>query len=315
MARTVEVGVTAWTSRQGWRAAALCAQAQRAEALGLHSIWLPENHFGDQRSLPSPLTLLAAAAAGTERIKLATTSYLLPIRHPLLAAEEVAVLDQLSEGRLILGVGRGIQEAVFKAFDLPASDKRQRFQANLDIMRRAWRGEPVLAPTGEEPVHLAPLPLQRPHPPLWVAAFGPLALRQAGGLGLPYLASPIESLDSLEQNYARYRAAVAEAGLPPVAITPVMRTVFVTDDEAQAVVVRAALQKAVPPSLRDKARAVDDWAIVGDAFHVRDKLEEYRARLGVTHLVARGGLPRVSDDSQWASHARLLELADALSSA
>ena len=57
---------------------------------------------------------------------------------------------------------------------------------------------------------------------------------------------------------------------------------------------------------------MDDWAIVGDAIFVRDKLDEYQARLGITHLVARGGLPRVCDDAQWASHARLLELVEAL---
>lgn len=309
MGRKLEVGITAWTSREGWRADALSRQAEAAEAAGFHSFWLPENHFGDQRSLPSPLTLLAAAAARTERIKLATTSYLLPIRHPLLAAEEVAVLDQLSHGRVILGVGRGIQDTVFRAFELPASDKRQRFRDNLDLMCRAWRGEPVVESENGEPVHLAPLPLQRPHPPIWVAAFGPLALKQVGGLGLPYLASPIESLATLEQNYQRYHQAVDEAGQPAVSTIPVMRTVFITESGSLTREVRATLQRAVPPSMRDKAAEIEDWAVVGERCYARDKLGEYIERLGVTHLVARGGLPRVPDADQQRSQAALLEIA------
>lgn len=312
MGRQLQVGITAWTSRDGWRADVLSRQAQAAEEAGFHSLWLPENHFGDQRALPSPLTLLAAAAARTERIKLATTSYLLPIRHPLLAAEEVAVLDQLCHGRVILGVGRGIQDSVFRAFELPAADKRQRFKDNLDLMCRAWRGEPIAESEDGEPVHLAPLPLQRPHPPIWVAAFGPLALRQVGSLGLPYLASPIESLDTLEQNYQRFHQAVDEAGQAPVDTIPVMRTVFITESHSLAREVRDTLQRAVPPAMRDKAAGIEDWAVVGERSYARDRLNEYIERLGVTHLVARGGLPRVPDADQQRSQAALLDIAGEL---
>jgi alkanesulfonate monooxygenase SsuD/methylene tetrahydromethanopterin reductase-like flavin-dependent oxidoreductase (luciferase family) len=104
-----EFAVTPWSLGDNIIASELADQASLAEKMGFHSFWLPENHFGDQRSIPSPLTLLAAAAATTKRIKLGTTSYLITIRHPLQAAEEVAVVDQLAEGRLILGLGRGVQ--------------------------------------------------------------------------------------------------------------------------------------------------------------------------------------------------------------
>ncbi|MEH6609171.1 MAG: LLM class flavin-dependent oxidoreductase [Halioglobus sp.] len=156
---TLEVGLTAWTSRQGWRAAALRDQAAWAEAEGFHSLWVPENHFTDSRAVPSPMLLLAAAAAGGERIKLGTTSVLLPIRNPILAAEEVAVLDHLSNGRLILGVGRGLGEDLFRAFGFPQKEKRQRFQKNLEEMLAALRGEPLIEETSGRPSPgLAPLP-------------------------------------------------------------------------------------------------------------------------------------------------------------
>ena len=312
MGRSIEVAVTAWSSGKGWRADALCRQAETAEAMGFHSFWLPENHFGDHRSIPSPLTLLAAAAARTQRIKLGSTSYLLPIRHPLLAAEEVAVLDQLSNGRVILGVGRGIQGAVFEAFKLPSSDKRKLFKANLHIMRAAWEGQPIMEGEDGKPILLAPLPVQRPHPPIWVAAFGPLALKQAASLGLPYLASPMESLAALEANYQRYHQGLKEAGQPAVSTIPVMRTIFITENKSLAAAVRSRLEASVPALAQRKGVGVDDWGIVGDRCYARDKLCEYIDRLGISHLIARGGLPAVDESAQVQSHQTLLDITSTL---
>jgi len=304
---TLEVGVTAWTGRAGWRARALAEQAAWAEARGFHSLWLPENHFGDSRAIPSPLTLLAAAAAGSDSIRLATTSYLLPIRNPILAAEEVAVLDQLSGGRLILGVGRGIGAELFDAFELSVADKRLLFEKNFQAMLAALRGEP-LRDDPDKTVTLAPLPLQKPHPPVWLAAIGPLALRQCGRLGLPYLASPLESLAVLADNYAIHRDALPEKRHPDVATVPVMRSVFVSDRPALLTRAAEALQSAVPPFLREKAGAIADWAILGDRIEVRDKLQEYIDVLGMTHLIARGQVSRLAVDEQMSSHDLLLEI-------
>ena len=97
----LHLGLTPWTFPMGRSAAELAGQARLAEQLGYESFWLPENHFTGEGAIPDPLMLLAAVAAATEHIRLATTSYLLPLRHPLQAAEQVAVLDQLSQGRVI----------------------------------------------------------------------------------------------------------------------------------------------------------------------------------------------------------------------
>lgn len=308
MGNGIEVGVTPWSASAGWSADALCSQAETAETMGCHSFWLPENHFGDHRSIPSPLTLLAAVAARTERIMLGSTSYLLPIRHPLQAAEEVAVLDQLSNGRVILGIGRGIQGDMFEAFAVPVRDKRKRFQSHLDIMRAAWRGEPILQREDGKPVLLAPLPVQRPHPPLWVAAFGPLALKQAATLGLPYLASPVESLTVLEKNFRAYHQALRAAEQPAVNTVPVMRTIFISDNKALAGEVRSRLEHMVPPTMQGESVRVEDWAIVGDRHYAQTRLEEYSDRLKITHLIARGGLPGVDSKDQLQSLQALLDL-------
>lgn len=308
----MEIAVTAWRSEDGWSAPSLCGQAERAEAMGFHSYWLPENHFGDPRAIPSPLTLLAAAAARTQRLKLATTSYLLPIRHPIQAAEEVAVLDQLSGGRVILGIGRGIQDAVFEVFGLSSRDKRARFKTNLNTMLKAWRGEPLNEDLSGEPVCLAPLPVQQPHPPLWVAAFGPLALKQVGELGLPYLASPIEPLDNLARNYALHAEAAADAGHRLEATVPVMRTVFITPNNSLATRVKETLATALPPALQRKGVSVDEWAIIGDHSYARERIAHYVETLNITHFIGGGRLPALPDTDLLQSHEWLVQIGDGI---
>jgi alkanesulfonate monooxygenase SsuD/methylene tetrahydromethanopterin reductase-like flavin-dependent oxidoreductase (luciferase family) len=300
------IGVTPWLFGNGGIAESLVEQAERAEQLGFHSIWLPEHHFGGSGSIPSPLLLLAAVAARTERLRLGTTSFLLPLRHPLHVAEEVSVLDRLSHGRVILGVGRGFRKSTFAAFDVPVKEKRDRFEAAVAVMYNAWAGEPVAwdedgAGAPSQPVRLAPRPVQKPHPPLWVAAFGPKAVAQAGRLGLPYLASPIEPRGRLEANHARHREACQEAGLPPPAIVPIMRTVFASRDAGVLGRARdalsqqsAALSRARPSALRRAAdAAIDDWACVGEPAQVADEIAQYRETFGMTHLVARAQIPGV----------------------
>ncbi|MCH8981725.1 LLM class flavin-dependent oxidoreductase, partial [candidate division KSB1 bacterium] len=110
----MKLGITPWDFGDR-TAAGLTRQAALAESFGYDSFWLPENHF-NTNAIPDPLMLLASVAAGTAKIRLATTSYLLPLRNPLQAAEQVAVLDQLSEGRVTLGIGRGYAPTMLQAF-------------------------------------------------------------------------------------------------------------------------------------------------------------------------------------------------------
>ena len=162
----LHLGLTPWNFAD-LSAASLCRQARVAEECGYESIWLPENHFG-QNALPDPLTLLASVAGATEHIRLGTTSYLLTLRNPLQAAEQVAVLDQLSGGRLILGVGRGVAPEMLRAFHVPHAEKRRIFAWSLELMRDAWAGRPVsLDGDDAHAVEVHPRPHQTPHPPLW----------------------------------------------------------------------------------------------------------------------------------------------------
>ncbi|MFM7275727.1 MAG: LLM class flavin-dependent oxidoreductase [Gammaproteobacteria bacterium] len=287
---TLQLGCSPWSPAALDDSAVLVAEAQRAEAMGFDSFWLAEHHFDAQAS-PEPLMLLAAVAAATTRIRLATTSYLLPLRHPLQAAAQAAVLDRLSNGRLTLGVGRGFAPELFAAYGIDPGDKRARFADCLSGMLAAWRGEPVSAGGAR----LSPLPVQQPHPPVWVAAFGPKALAQAGSLGLPYLASPLETLAELQHNHALHAEACRAAGHPLPPERPLIRTVFVSEDGALINTVRERLLARIaalagrggrlPRSLSDR---IEDWTLIGSPAEVRAQIARYRDTLGLTHLVVTG---------------------------
>jgi alkanesulfonate monooxygenase SsuD/methylene tetrahydromethanopterin reductase-like flavin-dependent oxidoreductase (luciferase family) len=317
---TLEIGITPWQSTIQGTADVLCEQAERAEQLGFHSLWLPEGHFSGAAAIPQPLLWHAAIAARTRRLRLGTTSYLLPIRHPLQVAEEVAVLDRLSGGRVILGVGRGFRQALFSAFDVDRATKRDRFETALAVMRDAWAGRPVAA-EGDAPgapAVLSPQPVQQPHPPIWVAAFGPKALEQAGRLGLPYLASPIESEAAITANYAAHRETLALHGHDAASLAvPIMRTVFAHADRAVVARVRDALQRQVLALARSGSAVLrrsgaadaDDFAILGEPERVRDEVARHREKLGMTHLIARTQVPGADADEQLAALDALAALA------
>ena len=272
----LRLGITPWHLSSEMSADALCRQAELAEQCGYESFWLPESHFSGAPSIPEPMLLLAAS------IKLGTTSYLLPIRNPLQAAEQIAVLDQLSGGRLILGLGRGFRNDMLDAFKVDPREKRQLFERTLDVMKLAWSGEVV--GSAEHAAVMSPRPLQQPHPPIWMAAFGPRALQQAAKMGVPYLASPMESLDQLEKNYQTYHDALIEYGQPKPREIAVMRTVFISGDVQlcnrvcdELVLMNSALKVG-------NLNMEKSW-IVGNGEQVTREIREYKQRLGMNYLI------------------------------
>lgn len=303
MSEALHLGLTPWRFGDGLDAEVLCEQAEWAEQQGYQSFFLPESHFTPGFAIPDPMLLLAAVAGRTRHIKLGTSSWLLPIRQPLLAAEQVAALDQLCGGRLILGLGRGYQAGMLRAFGVTNNDKRERFGEILDGMLAAWHGENI----GDGDITLSPLPVQQPHPPLWVAGFGPKAIAQVGSLGLPYLASPVETLEELVANYARHGEALADNGHEPPDVVPVMRTVFISDDETRCSHIRDKLAAVPTPPFRDHVPPVEDWCLVGNAAQVSDAIARYREELGMTHMIAVR--PRVSGIEEPWQRASLAALA------
>ena len=267
-----------------------------AESLGIHSVWLPEMHF-QPGVCPAPLLELAGYAARTKRIRLGTTSLLLPLHPAEKIAAEIATLDQISGGRLLIGLGRGFQKPMLEAFGVPPAEKRDRFDDALDRMLALWsehngRSMPSALQT-----------LQRPHPPLAVAAFGPKGLAQSARRNLPYLASPVETFDQIFDNQERHRAGLPNPSKP--ALSLVMRTVFVSESADEIEAARNALLSEMSGRRMGMPKAVSEAmdaplearAVIGTPDEVRERLTLERQRLGIDLLVTRPQLRGLKDDA------------------
>ena len=202
----------------------ILAQIELGDALGFDTAWLGELHFIPSFScLASPLMILAAAAQRTERIRLGTAVTLLPLHNPVKIAEDAATLDVISNGRLEFGVGRGATPVYFAGYDVPQEESRERFEESLEVILRAWTNE-RLSYQGRyfrvQDVQLTPKPVQKPHPPIRIAANSPDTFAIAGRLGLPIFASPlINPPDKLREYLRTHRESLgANAAKQDVAL-------------------------------------------------------------------------------------------------
>ncbi|MCO6006515.1 LLM class flavin-dependent oxidoreductase [Actinoallomurus purpureus] len=168
--------------------------AELCEELGFDGLWVAEHHFRDYGVIPNIFPLLSHLAARTERLRLGTGIVVLPLHNPVHVAEEAAMVDLLSGGRLEMGIGRGYQSVEFESFGVDLGEARERFNEALDMIIALWTQENVhfqgkFYGTGKE-VTLMPRPVQRPHPPLHVAAVSPETVELYAARGLPILADP-----------------------------------------------------------------------------------------------------------------------------
>ena len=149
-------------------------QIDAAEDLGFNSLWVTEHHFRYFGGMmPSPSVLLAAAAQRTRNMRLGAAVSILPMHNPLRIAEEFAMVDLLSNGRVILGAGRGMHPTEYKVFSADWDTAQQRLPEALDIVIRAWTGgefEWAGKHYSFPKVAVFPKPIQKPHPPIYVTA-------------------------------------------------------------------------------------------------------------------------------------------------
>lgn len=221
----------------------LLEQAEVADALGFDSFWIAEHHAHRSAGVPSPAVWLAAAAQRTRRIRLGVAVSVLPFRHPLQVAEEYAMVDALSNGRLNVGVGSGYLPYELRAFNIAPETKRKRFDESLDIVLKAWSGE-KFSYEGEyhqvSNVTLGIRPVQQPHPPVWVAVFQHEAAPHIGRRGLSIMMIPwvmTEDLTELRAPIAAFRDAFIGAGFDPArASVPFGLHTYVSNSTEQAIV-------------------------------------------------------------------------------
>jgi probable F420-dependent oxidoreductase len=206
-----------------------------AEALGFDSAWVSEHHGASDGYLPSLLTMLAGFAAATDRIHLGTGVVLTPLHDPLRLAEDAAVVDQLSGGRLTLGLGIAWRPEEFRMFGVPFSERLARTVDTVEILRRAWTGE-RFSFDGEvfhyDRVRVTPPPAQEGGPPILLGGYVEAAMRRAGRIGDGHI-TDAEDVEAVRHAAALMEEGAREAGRDPSALTlAIMQNAFVADADA-----------------------------------------------------------------------------------
>jgi alkanesulfonate monooxygenase SsuD/methylene tetrahydromethanopterin reductase-like flavin-dependent oxidoreductase (luciferase family) len=213
--------------------------AEWLEELGFDGIWVAEHHFRDYGAVPNVMGMLSNFAARTDRLRLGTGITVLPLHNPIDLAEQGAQLDVISGGRLDFGAGRGYQSVEFDGFGIPLTEARDRFNEALDMIIGLWSNprfsfEGRFYRTGSE-VELVPKPLQRPHPPVKVAAVSPETVTMYAERGVQILADPATPFNRIrEAAQTWYRVAAEHGHDTSAAELAVMRVVHVAPSLEQA---------------------------------------------------------------------------------
>ena len=193
-------------------------QIAAAESLGFDSLWVTEHHFRHFGGMmPSPSVILAAASQRTQRMRLGAAVSILPMHNPLRIAEEFAMVDQLSRGRLLFGAGRGMHPTEYEVFGADWNDAQKRLPEALDIVARAWSGEEFEWQSAHyrfPKLKVFPQPRQTPHPPIYITANrDPESFQMIGRRGhhlmtLPWIATNEQQRPRVEM----YWKALGEGG-------------------------------------------------------------------------------------------------------
>ncbi|MFN8178106.1 MAG: MupA/Atu3671 family FMN-dependent luciferase-like monooxygenase [bacterium] len=222
--------------------------ARFADANAFRAVWTPERHFQAFGGLyPNPSVLGAALAAITTRVGIRAGSVALPLHNPVRVAEEWAVVDNLSEGRVAVSFASGWHRNDFVLFPTPYDERKEAMYRGIETVRRLWSGQAVLvrdAEGREVEVRTLPRPIQR-ELPVWVTTAGdPRTWARAGTIGANVLAALVGyPVEDLAPQIAAYRRARAEAGHDPEAgrVTLVVHTYVGEDDGAVRELVRAPM--------------------------------------------------------------------------
>ncbi|HXV81418.1 MAG TPA: LLM class flavin-dependent oxidoreductase [Candidatus Binatia bacterium] len=285
------------------------SECESAEAAGFDSVWLGEHH-NNRVLYPAPLIALSAVASRTRSIRLGTGVLLLPLYHPVMVAEEGAMLDMISHGRLILGIGAGYAPEEFAAFGYSLKERGTRMEEGASLLHRLWTEENVTHHGKHYRVdnaNIAPRPVQRPRPPIWFGAWAEPAIRRAARLGDAWFVGPSASLAELAPCARLYKQACGEARNEEGEIA-LFRYVFVatSTEQARSVAGSPFIQafesmyfRWPHPVVKRPAgkltieRLAEDRIILGDPDTCVQEIARFRKELGLKHLVCRFSVPGI----------------------
>ena len=299
-----------WPERRVDLATVYARALERIEIMdrgGYDAVWLAEHHFSSFSVCPSVHMVGALAAARTRRLRIGTGVSLAPFYHPLRLAEEVALLDLLSGGRVNWGAGRGFARVEFEAFGVAPEESTARFRETVEIVLRAWTDE-RLHFAGEhfrfDGIEVLPKPMQRPHPPVWMAASSEGAIDWAAGRGFSILMDPHSSAVEIGRKRRHYTERLAAAGFSEAGRDiPVARLVALgRNAEAAAAVARGGAEWIVnsylgaqhrpvmqssftPEGVDPVQRYLDDVIVHGTPEAVVDQILRLRDEIALDYLL------------------------------
>ena len=277
--------------------AEILEQAVWLDGLGLDLIWFTEHHFVDDGYLPSWIPVAAAMAAQTKRVRFSSDISIMPLHQPVRLAEDLAVLDNLSGGRVEIGVGLGYAPADFAGHGIPVKQRVSHTDEGLEILTRCFAGERFSFEGKRyqaEDVVIRPGYVQPGGPPLWVGASSPAGALRAARFGAHLLPRRPD-----QATITAWLEALAESGRDPADYrVGVIKPCLVTDDVARdwpaleaAESHRSAYYTSTlkaagrpVPSAQDREQIGRNW-VVGDADHCVAELGEYIAQNRITDLV------------------------------
>ncbi len=310
-------------------------QACAAEALGFDSVWLTEHYFTGESVYNDALTFAAALAMKTSRIRIGFAVVQMPFHHPVRLATQLALLDNLSKGRIDVGIGKGTvyNEYEFIGHGLRSDDSKARMEEAQSIFERLWRQAPLTHEGKYYSVHvpaLRPKPVQAGGPPLWRSVISPGSFLECGKRGIPILTARL-AVPKIRERWATYAQGLDEGGHDAatkarlLASAALWRNVYVGESDAEAEDTVARLLLAArhhinhiratlnPPDFVVDPAMLNPWAdpatpdgealayvletgtLFGSAKRVREQVAELHDA-GVRHLLCQTGFGEMGHD-------------------
>ena len=287
-----------------------------ARDAGWDSVFAGQHYLAEGMAMPQPIPFLARMAAESDDMALGLGVLLITLYNPVDAAELVASLDITTDGHFVFGVGLGYREMENNAFAVDRGYRVDRFTRNLDIATRLLQGERVSADLPWcrlEEAKLTTPPIQRPRPPIWIAANANAAVRRAARLSDSWMINPHATVGTIATQLEMFRAERITAGLPPVSELPLIREVFCAPTREQAtalaypylskkylVYAKWGQDKVLPgdESFEIPVEELEkDRFILGTPEDCIAQLRPWRTELGVDHFLFRthwSGMPAAS---------------------
>ena len=323
----------------------LIDQVCGAERLGFSDVWLTEHYFTGESVYSDSLMFAAALAMKTERVRIGFAVVQMPFHHPVRLAVQLALLDNLSKGRIDVGIGKGTvyNEYEFVGHGLRSTDSRERMEEAVEILELAWRGAPFRYDGKFHSVQvpaLRPKPVQ-PEPPLWRSVISPGSFTECGRLGVPILTARLP-VARIKERWALYEQGLIAGGHDDakrarlLAQSALWRNVYVAESDAQAEDELAGLLTETrhhmmhvreaynPPDFEPGPETLNPWTdpkvpdseavpfllrtgcLYGSAKRVREQVAELRD-VGVQHLLCQTGFGAMSHAQNLASMRRFGE--------